>query len=234
MTTTLVSIYNNEVSERKNDLRIYATDSVNLNEETTLKIECDYIKDFAGQKFELPTEFYSKKYLHFVNDIQNGFGLYENIEKTQTLILNRVDDKKYFCRESAYDLDEYYLKMQHSDFRSSLANWGKSQNLSIKIIKYIKPAFKSQSKYFPKRNTFISTRLKSKNRTQLADNELSIVNLFFGSGYFDIDWYFRCSKLNEELKLSVQDFDKVIESLLEKGVLEMDSSGVFYLLNVTV
>ena len=230
MTTNLISIDSNVVIEKRNDLRIYASDSETLNEEPVLKTECNCFKDFDRYSFKLEPEFFSKKYLYFVKDKYDYHG---EITDTYTLKLKK-EDNKYIGRESEYDLDNDSLKSHNNDFRATLTYWGERNDLSIRITKYIRPAFKSQSKYFPKKETFISTCLGNKKRTQLTDNELSIVNLFFGSGYFDIDWFFRYSRLNDELKLTVQDFDMIIESLLGKRVLEKDPSGITYNLYVTV
>lgn len=229
MTTNLISIDSNVVIEKGNDLRIYASDSEILNEETALKTECNYSRDFNWYNFELQSEFLSKKYLHFVNDIYDYEGKFMD---TYTLVLKK-DDKKYIGRESKFDLNDVFLKNHSDSFRDRLKYWGERHNLSIRIIKCIRPAFKSSSKYFPKKETYIYTQLLRKSKTQLTDNERNIVEYLFNIGKFDANWFIRDSSLNEKLKLSVQDFDAIIESLLQKSVLE-ESPYSGYRLQVTI
>lgn len=231
MTTNLISIDSSVVIEKRNDLRIYASDSETLNEETALKTECNYLNDFGWKKFELPTEFFSKKHLHFVYVIYNYIG---SITDTCTLVLNKVSDQKYTCRESAYNLNDSILKRNKDDFRIKLSDWGESHKLSIRIIKYRKPAFKSTSKSFPKKEIYILTTLTRKSKTQLTDNEREVVNFLFNIVKFDSEWFFTYSAFNKRLKLSVQDFDAIIESLLQKKVLEKSPYNDGYRLNVTI
>lgn len=231
MTTNLISIDSSVVIEKRSDLRIYASDSEILNKETSLKTGCDYMTDFVMFKFELPNEFFSKNYLHFVRDIYNCYGVITN---TCTLVLNKVNDQKYICRESEYNLNDPILKNKKDNFRSALIYWGEGHKLSIRIIKYRKPAFKSTSKSFPKKEIYIYTILTRKNKTQLTDNEREVVNFLYNIGKFDIEWFFTYSSFNNKLKLSVQDFDAIIESLLQKKVLEKSPYNDGYRLHVTI
>lgn len=230
MTTNLISIDSNVVIEKRNDLRIYASDSEILNEEAALKTECNYSRDFNWHSFELQSEFLSKKYLHFVKDI---YDYQEELKGTYTLVLKK-DDKKYTGRESEYDLNDNTLKRHNDSFRDVLTYWGERHDLSIKITKRVRPAFKSPSKYFPKKESYIYTVLTRKNKTQLTDNEREVVNLLYNIRTFDIEWFFTYSAFNKRLKLSVQDFDAIIESLLQKKVLEKSPYNDGYRLNVTI
>jgi len=87
------------------DLRVYASDSALLNEETALKMECNWKYDFNWGKFKLPDDFLTKNYLHILYD---AFEYPNEFTGTYTVTLLKKDDKNYIGSES-FDLDNYFL-----------------------------------------------------------------------------------------------------------------------------
>ena len=59
----------------------------------------------------------------------------------------------------------------------------------------------------------------NKRRVHLTDIERVISEHFFHCKNFEPEWFFEKSHINKELKLSGQEFDSIIESLINKKVL---------------
>ncbi len=223
--------------EKVNNVRIYASDSEILDEELTLKKECNYKSDFSMAKCNLQADFLNKKYLRIeiIGDVyhrnDNENSLYE-FTGIYTINLTKVDDKKYMGKEN-FNLDSYYYESFRSSFLDSVLRWGEEHNLDLKIKKNRRLPYKSPSKYFPKKESYIGKRLIKKRRTQMTEIERVISELLFYSEKFKPEWFFERSDINRKYKLSGQEFDSVIESLINKKVLGRNEDG-WYHLNITI
>jgi hypothetical protein len=219
-----------KVNEKINDLRIYATNSEILDEETALKNECNWREDFGWGKFKLPDEFLDYKFLHLLYDSDTIVN--DKLLSRYTVIFAKNGNNKFVGRES-FDLNDYWLLMWRTGIYDHIVYWAESHNLDLKIIKLRRAAYKSPSKYFSKKEHYVRAVLQNKRKVQLTDNERRIVNQLFYTKNFDTNWFFEDSALNKELKLSGKAFDAIIESLMEKKILEK-SEYAEYELYVTV
>lgn len=231
MTTNSSASKTINLTDERKDVRIFATDEETLNEETALKIECNYANDIKSLKFQFPEEFRHRKHLHILIDTipyaHEGF-----LDKYRVEFL-KTGDKKYVGKES---FDHYDFMMDHwkTGLYDAVTNWAEGQQLDIKIKKYRKPTYKSPSKYFSKKENYVRTLLRNKKRVELSKDERRIVEHLFNVHSFNPEWFFETSDINKELQLSGQMFDKIIESLIEKKLLEKELFGGGYSLYATI
>ncbi len=219
------------LQNERNDVRIYATDEETLNEETALKIECNYENDFHWVKSRLPEEFLGKRHLSIF--IDRYYFDSNELVCTYSIELLKKGNKKYVGTES-FDLNNQDIAYCRPFLYKDVVNWAEGQKLDVKIKKIRKPAYKSPSKYFSKNQNYVRAVLGNKKRAQLTDDERTIVKHLFYVHSFKPKWFFETSDINRELQLSGQMFDKIIESLIEKKLLEKDSYGSGYSLYLTV
>ena len=76
--------------------------------------------------------------------------------------------------------------------------------------------------------------LKDKKTIRFNKIEQEIIRLLFYNKEFSTEWFFGCSGINDRLKLSGQEFDAIIESLITKKVLVKNKIMKGYELCVTI
>lgn len=231
MTTNSSVLESLRLQNERNDVRIYATDEETLHEETALKIECNYENDFHWVKSRLPEEFLGKRHLSIF--IDRYYFDSNELVCTYSIELLKKGNKKYVGTES-FDLNNQDIAYCRPFLYKDVVNWAEGQKLDVKIKKIRKPAYKSPSMYFPEKKHLVLTHLRDQKKVKLTKPEQIIFDHLFYIRHFAPKWFFEASPINKELKLSGQMFDKIIESLIEKKILEKASFGRSYTLYATI